>query len=75
MCVCAQSHATFVTPWTVAHQAPLFVELSRQEYQSGLLFPASEDLPDQRIKPRSASPTLAGSPGDVGIFLYGCYRE
>ena len=25
----------FATPWTVAHQAPLFMEFSRQEYWSG----------------------------------------
>ena len=30
----------FVIPWTVAYQAPLFVEFSRQEYWSGLLFPS-----------------------------------
>ena len=29
-----------VTPWTIAHQAPLFVEFSRQEYWSGLPFPS-----------------------------------
>ena len=29
----------FATPWTVAHQAPLSMEFSRQEYQKGLLFP------------------------------------
>ena len=29
---------SFVTPWTVAHQAPLSVEFSRQEYWSGLPF-------------------------------------
>ena len=29
----------FVTPWTVAHQAPLFMEFSRQEHWSGLPFP------------------------------------
>ena len=29
-----------VTPWTVAHQAPLSMEFCRQEYWSGLLFPA-----------------------------------
>ena len=27
----------FVTPWTVAHQAPQSMEFSRQEYWSGLL--------------------------------------
>ena len=34
-----------VTPWTVAHQAPLSIEFSRQEYWSGLPFPPSGDLP------------------------------
>ena len=43
----------FVTPWTVAYQASLSVEFSRQEYWSGLPFPSPEDLPDPRIEPRS----------------------
>ena len=43
----------FVTPCTVAHEAPLFMECSRQEYLSGLLFPVPGDLPDSGIKPRS----------------------
>ena len=34
-----------VTPWTVAYQAPLSMEFSRQEYWSGLPFPPG-DLPD-----------------------------
>ena len=38
---------------TVACQAPLSVELSRQEYWSGLPFPSPGDLPDPRIKPWS----------------------
>ena len=29
----------FATPWTIAHQAPLSVELDQQEYWSGLPFP------------------------------------
>ena len=29
---------SFVTPWTVARQAPLSMEFSRQEYWSGLLY-------------------------------------
>ena len=41
----------FVTPWTIAHQAPLFMGFSRQEYWSGLPCPPSEDLPDPGIKP------------------------
>ena len=32
--------------WTVTHQAPLSVEISRQEYQGGLPCPPSRDLPD-----------------------------
>ena len=32
----------FVTPWTVACQALLSKEFSRQEYWSGLLFPAPD---------------------------------
>ena len=43
----------FATPWTVAHQAPLSMGFSRQEYWSGLPFPPP------RIKPASlASPAL-----------------
>ena len=34
----------FVTLWTVAHQAPPSMGLSRQEYWSGLPFPSPEDL-------------------------------
>ena len=42
----------FATPWTVAHQAPLSLGFSRQEYWSGLPFP-SPDLPHPGIEPRS----------------------
>ena len=34
----------FVTPWTVAHQAPPCMEFSRQEYWSGLPFPSPGNL-------------------------------
>ena len=45
----------------VIHQAPLFMEFSRQEYWSGLSFSTPGDLPDPGIKPVSAaSPVLAG---------------
>ena len=38
--VCALTHSElFETPWTVAHQAPLFIGSSRQEYWNGLPFP------------------------------------
>ena len=42
-----------VTPWTVAHQAPLSMGFSRQEYWSGLPCPPPGDLPSQRIEPMS----------------------
>ena len=46
------------TPWTVAHQAPVSMEFSRQEYWSGLPSPLPRDLPDTRIE--STSPASAG---------------
>ena len=46
----------FGIPWTVAHQALLAMEFSRQEYSSGLLFPTPGDLPE----PEEGSPVLAG---------------
>ena len=42
-----------MTPWSVAHWAPLSMEFCRQEYYSGLPFPSPEDLPKPGIKPRS----------------------
>ena len=36
----------FMTPWMVAHQAPLSMEFSRQEYWNGLPFPTPGDLPN-----------------------------
>ena len=56
MCVCVKSLSMvrlFVTPWTIAHRAPLSMEFSRQEYWSGLPFPSPVDLPDPGIKPGS----------------------
>ena len=48
----------FVTPWTVARQAPLSMRLLRQGYWSGLPFPSSGDLPNLGIEP--TSPAVAG---------------
>ena len=51
----------FETPWTVARQAPLSWQFSRQEYWSGLPFPTPGDLPDPGIEPMSpVSSALAG---------------
>ena len=38
------------TPWTVTHQAPLFMGFPRQEYWSGLPFPSPGDLPKPGIE-------------------------
>ena len=48
-----KSCPTLVTSWTVVCQAPLSMGFSRQEYWSGLPFPAPGDLPNPRIEPRS----------------------
>ena len=64
VCACMLNHFShvwiFMTPWTAAHQAPLFMGFSRQEYWSGLLCPPPRDLPDPGIKlPSLFSPALA----------------
>ena len=49
------------TPWTLAHQAPLSMGFSRQEYQSGLPCPPPGKLPNPGIEPKALpSPALAG---------------
>jgi len=51
----------FVISRTVAHQAPLSMGFSRQEYWCGLPCPPPGDLPDTGIQPVSLmSPALAG---------------
>ena len=47
-----------VTPWTVAHQAPLFMGFPMQECWNGLPFSSPGNLPDPRVE--SVSPSLAG---------------
>ena len=67
VCVCVYVHVhaysvvsnSFTTPWTVARQAPLSMEFSRQEYWSGLPLPSPGNLPNLGIKPVPlASPGL-----------------
>ena len=50
--------SSFVTPWTVALQAPLSMEFPRQEYWSVLLFPSPGDLPNPGTE--LMYPALAG---------------
>ena len=82
VCVCARCHVqlSFVTLSTIAHQAPLPIEFSRQEYWSGLPFPPPGDLPNPGIEPTSpASPALQvyslpteppGKPHSVFLVTY-----
>ena len=65
-CACAYEQSLsciqlFATPWTATRHPSLFMRFFRQEYWSGLPFPAPGDLPDPEIKPTSlVSPALAG---------------
>ena len=62
---------TLWAPWSVAHQAPLSIGFSRQEYWNGLSFPFPGDLPKPGIEPVSpAAPALAGT-----FYMYSvCFR-
>ena len=52
----------FAASWTVAQQAPLLMEFSREEYWSRVLFSTPGDLPDPEIELTSlVSPALAGA--------------
>ena len=59
----------FVTPWTVAYQAPPSMGFSRQECWSGLPFPSPGDLPNPGIEP--GSPTLQANalPSEPPVLL------
>ena len=59
-----------MTQWAVAHQAPLSMEFSRQEYRSGLPCPSPGDLPDPGIKPGSPAwqaDSLSSEPSGKGV--------
>ena len=65
-----------VTPWTVAHQTPLSMGFSRQEYWRGLPCPLPGDLPDPGFKPSvTASPALQADslpnevPGKIKLLV------
>ena len=61
----------FVTPWTAAHQALLFMRFSRQGYWSGLPFPSPGDLPDPGIKPGSPAQQADSLPTELRGKPYG----
>ena len=59
--MCAELLQSYLTVWTVAHQAPLFIGFFRQEYCSGSLFLPPRDFPELGIELTSlVSPVLAG---------------
>ena len=51
--ICLNRVQLFVTPWTVAHQAPLSMGFCRQEYWGGFPCPPPGDLPNLGIEPQS----------------------
>ena len=68
----------FVTPWTVAHQAPPSMGFSRQEYWSGLPFPSPGDLPDPGIQPTSPAleaDALTSEPPGKPEYTEELYKE
>ena len=60
----------FVTPWTVAYQAPPSMGFSRQEYWNELSFPSPGDLPDPGIKAGSPALQADSSPTELQGVLY-----
>ena len=55
----------FVTPWTIAYQAPQSREFSRQEYWSGMPLPSPGDLPDPGIEPGSPALRVDTLPSEL----------
>ena len=85
-CTCLLSCVQlFVTPWTIAHQVPLSIILSRQNYWSGLPCPTPGEFPNPEIEPTlSASlewtgglftTELPGKPVMVHICVYSAFPE
>ena len=60
---------TLATPWTVAHQASLSMDFSRQEYWSVLPFPSSRDPSDPGIEPGSPALNWATKEAQKSVIL------
>ena len=84
--MCMFSHSVVsdsATLWTMALQAPLSTEFSRQEYKNGLPFTSPGDLPDPGIEPTSPEfPALVtgttvppGKPlkSRVCVWVFSCF--
>ena len=70
----------FAIPWTVAYQAPLSMEFSRQEYWSGLPCPSPGDRPNPGIKPRSPALQADALPSELPgkphiIYIYNIHFQ
>ena len=65
MCQSLSHVQLFATPWTVAHQAPLSMEFSSQEYWSGFPFPSPGLLPDPGIEPGSPALQADSLPSEL----------
>ena len=85
VCVCVYSVMSnfFATPWTVAHQASLSMEVFRQEYLSGLPCPPPGGLPNPGIELASSeyqaaslllshwgSPIVGGHPHPITLYSH-----
>ena len=76
-CCCSVVSISFVTPRTIAHQAPLSMGFSRQEYWSRLPFPPPEDVPDPGIETVSPASLLHcrwilyhWATGEAWVYVY-----
>ena len=66
VCVCESLSCVrlFAIPWTIAHQDPLSMGFSRQEYWSGLPFPSPRDLLDPGMEPGSPALQVDSLPSE-----------
>ena len=73
ICVIQSAVSDSVIPWIVAHQAPLFMEFSRQEYYTGFPCPSPGNLPDAGTEPWSpalqADSLLSEPPGKPNLNI------
>ena len=76
--LCAVVFDSFCDPLMVAHQAPLVLGFSRQEYWSGLPFPPPGALPDSGIKPSSLALQAESLPHELSgksAFIYTVFQN
>ena len=69
LCVLVAQLFLFAAQWTVAHQAPLPMEFSKQEYWSGLPFSSPGIFPTQGSNPHLLCPVSLASPALAGGFF------